>query len=383
MTGHLWGLRSQAALQLYLRRATWGLPLARRQTVWDELEEHVLERAAHLEVQGTLPAEALDRALRELGPPLRISAGMNGVYNMPKLVMLGTAATLAVSGALYALAGGAGGKTVTLLVLEDGPAKPCTQGAEAPLPLPVVSKDKFSTCYQDDSRRRRGAFLSFGTVQAAWQAIGGEANIQPDGRLKLTFPEGGYTVMPREFNIGGEGYVMAARLLAELSNTWGKAQLIVSGFDRPVLHLGETVIRLGDGTVSIGDAFYSEVAGQVIGALAYRPDVPYSAEMLYASATDATQTVHTGLPAGEVVVALQREGKDRFRIAYGPVGADGVVRFKLGRGQVRFVASAAELEPVQSGQSTPTLLVRVSNVPLNKLQGGVLSPAQLRLLRSR
>ena len=34
-------------LAAYLRRATWGLPRARQQELWDELEEHVLTRADH------------------------------------------------------------------------------------------------------------------------------------------------------------------------------------------------------------------------------------------------------------------------------------------------------------------------------------------------
>lgn len=381
MTGQLLGLRSQAALQLYLRRATSGLPPVQRQAVWDELEEHVLERAAHLEVQGTPPAEALDRALRELGPLLRISAGMNGVYNMPKLVMLGTAALLAVSGALYALAGGAGEKTITLSVLEDAPATRCVQIGKAALSLPVVSKDKYFTCYQDDSRRQRGVFVSLSTVQTALQAVGGKVETLPDGRIKLSDQAGNSTSGPVQFKVGVEGYISAASLLSTLINMHNTQPMTVSGFDRPSLNLSGTVVRLGQGSVSVGRAFYSDLAGEVVDALVYgRSNEAHNFDMLYDFLADVPRTVHTGLPTGEVVVALQREGKDGFRVAYGPVGADGAVRFKLGTGDLQFVASAAALGPFQPGRPTPTLLVRVSNVPLNALQRGVLLPAQLRLL---
>ncbi|WP_019588185.1 hypothetical protein [Deinococcus apachensis] len=47
-----------AALTAYLRRATWGLPKARQQELWDELEEHVLTRVDHLCALGALPQEA-------------------------------------------------------------------------------------------------------------------------------------------------------------------------------------------------------------------------------------------------------------------------------------------------------------------------------------
>ena len=66
-----------APLEAYLRRATVGLPPERREEVWNELEEHVLNRAEQLEFQGHPPKEALEQALRELGPPLRVSAAMN------------------------------------------------------------------------------------------------------------------------------------------------------------------------------------------------------------------------------------------------------------------------------------------------------------------
>ncbi|GGI91309.1 permease prefix domain 1-containing protein [Deinococcus wulumuqiensis] len=57
------------ALEAYLRRATAGLPPAKRQEVWDELEEHVYCRAEQLEWQGAAPEQALAQALAELGPP--------------------------------------------------------------------------------------------------------------------------------------------------------------------------------------------------------------------------------------------------------------------------------------------------------------------------
>ncbi|MFD1731092.1 permease prefix domain 1-containing protein [Deinococcus malanensis] len=59
---------SSPELRRYLARATRGLWGKRREEVYAELEEHVLERADHLMVFGVPQQEALSRALSELGP---------------------------------------------------------------------------------------------------------------------------------------------------------------------------------------------------------------------------------------------------------------------------------------------------------------------------
>lgn len=158
--------------------------------------------------------------------------------------------------------------------------------------------------------------------------------------------------------------------------------MTVSGFDQPSLHLGDTVIRLGAGGASVGNALYANLVGEVIDALVYsRTDEAHSYGMAYASARGTPRAVRTGLPPGEVVVALQREGKDRFKVDYGPVGVGGMAHFRLGSGPLRFVASAHELGLPAAGTPAATLLVRISNVPLNDLGSGILPPAQLSLTR--
>lgn len=95
-----------APLAAYLHRATLGLPPGAAQQVRDELEEHALNRAAQLELQGYSASEALARAVAELGPPLAVTAGMNQVHNMPRLLSLGTLVALSAGTLMYALAGG-------------------------------------------------------------------------------------------------------------------------------------------------------------------------------------------------------------------------------------------------------------------------------------
>ena len=130
------------ALEAYLRRATAGLPPAKRQEVWDELEEHVFCRAEQLEWQGAAPEQALAQALAELGPPLRVSAAMNGVHNMPKLISIGGIAALAVTAGLYALAGG-GSQPLILSVRTTQPVKPsCVRGTKPSGPSITIVSEK-------------------------------------------------------------------------------------------------------------------------------------------------------------------------------------------------------------------------------------------------
>ncbi|RTR25342.1 permease prefix domain 1-containing protein [Deinococcus radiophilus] len=82
MTAHA-GVHS-AALTRYLRLATLGLLGEQRQAAQDELEEHLLTRADHLHAFGLPYDQALSQALRDMGSPLLVSAGMLRVHTMPK-----------------------------------------------------------------------------------------------------------------------------------------------------------------------------------------------------------------------------------------------------------------------------------------------------------
>lgn len=133
------------ALEQYLRRATAGLPPAKRQEVWDELEEHVYCRAEQLEWQGAAPEQALAQALAELGPPLRVSAGMNGVHNMPKILSIGGIAALIVTAGLYALAQQPL-PTAQVSVQTTAPELKCVKANEPQPSLPLLYKGSGFAC---------------------------------------------------------------------------------------------------------------------------------------------------------------------------------------------------------------------------------------------
>lgn len=126
-------------LERYLRRATWGLPRARRKELRNELEEHALERAHRLTLLGLSPPDALKRALRDLGPSERVGAGMSQVYLMP--VLIRSAAVLAL------------GLTIGLNVLTSGTAQ--KDGSQRQSGLPVCTQDKVGP----------GNYLPFGLLK--------------------------------------------------------------------------------------------------------------------------------------------------------------------------------------------------------------------------
>lgn len=72
-------------LERFLRLATWSLWGAQKRTVRLELESHIAHKTWKYQVRGFSQAEALQKALVDLGQPHVISAGMTGVYTMPTL----------------------------------------------------------------------------------------------------------------------------------------------------------------------------------------------------------------------------------------------------------------------------------------------------------
>ena len=214
------------ALQTYLRRATAGLPAARRQEVWDELEEHVSCRAEQLEWRGAAPEQALAQALAELGPPLRVSAGMNGVHNMPKLIAFGGIAALVLSASLYALAQQPG-PTLQVPVQTSAPRQTCVKSTAAQPDLPLVVKTERVNCYQDASVSQQGIYISFSEMSKALQPLGIRAEVAKGGAIEFHYgPLGGRLVgeLYPIFKRGDEPYLSLVDLL----------QMTMSGFPVPV-----------------------------------------------------------------------------------------------------------------------------------------------------
>jgi len=87
-------------LERYLKRATRGLYGAARRDVWNELEQDILERVRVSQAFGLSEAQALNRALEQLGDPRAVSIGMASTYHFP-VVFKGLALTLMAGTALF------------------------------------------------------------------------------------------------------------------------------------------------------------------------------------------------------------------------------------------------------------------------------------------
>lgn len=372
------------ALTAYLRRATWGLPAGRQQEVWDELEEHVLTRADHLTLCGTPYEQALSQALRELGPPGRVGAGMTQVYLMPKVILTAAAAALAASAAMYAFAGGAGG-SVTLPILTQGPVKPsCVRGTKpVDTNLTIVSEKGGVTCYTfNDKAAYRGAFIPLSSLSAAVTSQGGTVRKLPENRTELQVPqpEGGFTrwkIRPL-FTRSGEGYISAAQVF---SFTVGEESgAVLQGFRKPVLQLGNLRLQFGNGTIStVGNDFYNGAALEFVSRVVLHTGAngSYSVSGLTVPMGAPAHTLQTHLPADEAVMLVTRQAGENYEANIAAVGADGTVTLFNSQRKLRFVTDPAQLGPFPSGGRVNALLVRVTDIPLNHLKKGIFLPAQL------
>lgn len=367
-----------AALTAYLRRATWGLPRARQQELWDELEEHVLTSVDHLCALGASPEQALSQALRELGPPARVSAGMTQVYLMPKVILAATASALALSAALYALAGGNEG-SVTLPVLTQRPAKPTCVRGTVPRNVNVVSRQGNVTCFTfNDLRPYQGAFLNLSAVRDALEAQGGRADFVNGRSLDFRLPGGRNSRLTPFFTANGQGYISADRLVTVVVG--GPTRVTLNNYAAPLVRLGSVQLRFGNsGSQTVGRAFYSGLAPTLVGQL-LPPAPPNGSRTLTVSYNLTGGSLHhvqTALPAGEVVLLVNRESQgNNYETDTAEVQPDGSARLRSSKGKLRFTSSMDQLSPYPSGGRTPALLVRVTNVPLNNLKSGIFLPAQ-------
>ncbi|MFD1732928.1 permease prefix domain 1-containing protein [Deinococcus malanensis] len=167
-----------------------GLPPSKRTEVRDELEEHLFCRVEQLEWQGATPEHALHQALSELGSPVRVSAALNGVYNMPKMILLVGTAALAISAALYALAGGA--EPMAIPLTTSGVVSPnCVRGVVPPADtIHVISQSKRDevTCYVKKNQSAPWAhsanpLISGSALEQLAKDLGGEGHVSTEGFL--------------------------------------------------------------------------------------------------------------------------------------------------------------------------------------------------------
>lgn len=85
----------ETVMERYLRQATRGLWGRKRREVREELEAHLHDRVMAYRIGGLGEAEAVERALAELGSPQEVSVGMTRIYTLP--TVMGSGAAMAVA----------------------------------------------------------------------------------------------------------------------------------------------------------------------------------------------------------------------------------------------------------------------------------------------
>jgi len=354
------------ALTAYLRRATWGLPEARRQELWDELEEHILTRADHLILTGLTPTQATAQAIRELGPPAHVTLGMAKVYTMPNLILAAGTLALALSAGLYALAG-SGATSTTLTVVRQAPVKPsCVRGTKPSGDnITIVSEKGGVTCYTfNDNEVNKGVFLKGTDVTRALETQG--VTLSRNGR---SLALGGNSINAR-FTRDGVAFFDASSVVDLLTRT---RSVRFSGYTSPRMQVGDATLLLNAGPEDIGAAFYNSSNSVFLSALMGQP---VWGSYFVGTKTGPEHLISTELQKGEAVMLVTSRGGTNFMVDAGKVDAQGRLSVHSQDRQLRFVSSIDQLGPYLSGGRRSALLVRITNVPLSDLKSGVFVPAQ-------
>lgn len=380
---------AQAALDQYLRRATRGLAPECAEEVRDELEEHALGLVDRYVLLGHSPQEALRLALRDLGSPWQVSAALNGVHNMPKLLTFAGIAALALSAGLYALAGGGRAVTVEVPALSQSPLSTrelCVPASETlEKDVVILRRQGGKICYAPKEKALyQGSYVGLNDVQKAYAAAGLKAEFTPDGALRITFPDGQWRVLMPRFTANGQGYVPAEMLIVNTLRPSLTPKLELSGYDNPLLSFGSLNLRLGTGAQPIaGMDFYRQIMPSLLGTLtSHDLSQGWSADYVgvnrrfAGAATQPRVTVNTGLQAGEVVMLVTKKDAETYFADLAPVGPDGsatLYRFPE-HDRLSFVKALDALTPTPTDGKTPALLVKVTGVDLRDLKSGIFLP---------
>jgi hypothetical protein len=322
-------------LTIYLRRATWGLPAARRHELWDELEEHLLTRADHLHAFGTAYDQALAQAIAELGPPAKVSAAMTEVYLMPKLLIAAATCALALS-AVFVV--GAIGKTQTAAsVFCHGSPSFCDLWVNLDELLPTL--------------KAQGV-----TVK----------NAKTGGGYDLTFPgtAHGSLTLPSLYSGQAERGAPVSSILDSLQNMEA-AQ--ISGFAKPVFKVGATELQLvTKNSVPVGEAIYQMLTGIALSDW-YRAYSQDSSEFSFwfdlspFASTNPSLFKHlvaTGQEPGSVMLLTTMKAAGVMYCAIAPVDAKGNAVFYLPKPQLSFVDDFKKITPYLAGGRSPATLHR-------------------------
>ncbi len=252
----------------YLRRATRGLWGRRRREVREELKAHLHDRVMAYRIGGLGEAEAVERALLELGSPQEVSVGMTRLYTLPT-----------VMGSSLALAAAC---VVVVALLPKGAAQA----------LPVIPYWPSVECVEalDAGKEGYSSGQCFGIFDTLWfdqqvlrkvlepQGVTFERVPAPEsdeGLLGITFPNS----TPVYVSLGSSGYYvqdedgsrtevqpgyLSLRNLLRAVSLQRDIETQVSGWDSPTVRFSDVSFQIGTKEKPVtGYTFYKSYMSQV------------------------------------------------------------------------------------------------------------------------
>ena len=276
---------------------------------------------------------------------------------MPKLLLAAGTLALGLSAGLYALAGGGGGPTITLPVLNGGLPKPsCVKGtvpSGSAVTIVSSSKEDGTTCYNfkkensgDVIQFQSGSWVSEGTIISLAKAVHLSASVGENGFIKISNPSGQVSTTWRTTGIKDGVRYFPLPLITGIIRF--NSSVSISGYESPSIHTPSATYTLG---AASGHDLYQDVAFDFLDQVDSASETDVGGEPRF------THQIKTRLPAGEVVMLLTRQGK-QYTADYAPVGMNGVVEIKSYSPHISFTADPAAVKQTPRDGVFKAILVR-------------------------
>lgn len=354
--------QNNPALAHYLALATFGLAQGHKQEIWNELEEHILTRADHLELQGVPPSQAITRALSEMGSPILVSASMNKVHNMPKLIAFASLTAITLSASFYAAA-----SSGNAVVLESKALRP--------------SECQGSSCIETTSDGNyKGVYFNLKKMKPVFDKLDVKMTDMRDGQWRLATKDKTIDIKPA-FSKDGKPYVKGDLLLNYHVMNSNKTRL--KGFHNPSLEVKGLSIQLkGD-----GPRIFNKFSKPLVSHF-FPKDNPPKDLIIVPRIGDLKHTIQTKYAAGEVIMLVERHftkcadktndctPKSAYMVSFSEVQPGGIVHFKSEYQTMTFKSTHEDLSLATNSREGNALLVKVTNVPLNNLGASAFVPRE-------
>jgi hypothetical protein len=366
-------------LETYLNRATRGVWGKKKLEVKAELRGSIEARAWKLECLGFTPELALETAMRELGEPKAIAAGLTKVHTMPTILKSTLALGMFLSIAITSLNSSRAQIEVTTLKLAQ-----------------YAGLEKVQVTPQSLSKSEP-YFLQLSSIKRNLEAAGIAVDDTPQGSLegfvnqrvlvptlRFTLPGSVQRIVVQSApaiwksetgelewnrippkNIGLDRYYVPFWSFVEQLQTRSGLPVRLEGWRNPTLKVGTTNLQIGSATLTAQPwaVYFSLVMRNI------QHEFPDIQGWTYDS-NSRTHGIRTNAPTGTVYAVMSNTLEEHF-LDVGRVADDGVLYFEARHAVLEFVN--VPLEVIQdrvnvgkrgygsSSRPAKALLIRISS----------------------